>query len=88
MALLFQYFVFNFLRFEQGDLAVYRETIKWSAQSDRAPRFRSCPKCEQIFPFRTTRKLVIDIKYYQGTIQEYYDSRNYIAKISFNCSAI
>jgi 5-methylcytosine-specific restriction enzyme subunit McrC len=75
MALVFQYFVFNFLRAERKDLQVFREDIRWNAISTDDPSCLLLPNMQtDISVVTPDRKLVIDTKYYQETLSTYYGS--------------
>jgi 5-methylcytosine-specific restriction enzyme subunit McrC len=76
MALVFQYFVYNFLRIERNDLAVFREIINWKARSDKDTELSLLPEMRtDISVVTSDRKLIIDTKYYGETLSEYYGSQ-------------
>ena len=76
MALVFQYFVYNFLRIERNDLAVFREIIDWKARSDEDVRLSLLPEMRtDISVTNADRKLIIDTKYYGQTLTDYYGSQ-------------
>lgn len=73
MALVFQNFVYNFLRREREDLEVFREDIRWKASSIDDPEGSLLPKMQtDISVLTPTRKVIIDTKYYQQTLSSYY----------------
>jgi 5-methylcytosine-specific restriction enzyme subunit McrC len=76
MALVFQYFVYNFLRIERSDLTVFRENINWKADSNEDAKLSLLPEMRtDISVINADRKLIIDTKYYRETLSEYYGSR-------------
>jgi len=77
MALVFQSFVFNFLRLERPDLAPRVEYITWRVESETDPALALLPRMEtDISLVSQTDKLIIDTKYYAKTLQERYDKES------------
>lgn len=76
MALVFQYFVYNFLRVERRDLTIFRENINWNARSEEDKQLSFLPEMRtDISVVNADRRLIIDTKYYRDTLSEYYGSR-------------
>jgi 5-methylcytosine-specific restriction enzyme subunit McrC len=75
MALVFQYFVYNFLRIERDDLTVFRKNIQWKAQSSVDPQLSLLPQMQtDISVLSGDREIVIDTKYYRETVSEWHDT--------------
>jgi 5-methylcytosine-specific restriction enzyme subunit McrC len=77
MALLFESFVFNFLRTERPDLSIGRDHITWVAQSETDPQLAYLPIMKTDISVRSQRPpktLIIDAKFYRETFQSYFDS--------------
>lgn len=75
MALLFQHFVYHFLRRERPDFNVYREIITWSAQSEMDAKLSYLPQMEtDISAAKGQRKIIVDTKYFPETLSHRYDS--------------
>jgi 5-methylcytosine-specific restriction enzyme subunit McrC len=73
MALLFQYFVYNFLRLERRDLDVRRENIPWKIDSLSHGTRSLLPQMQTDISIKTsTRNVIIDTKYYRKTLREHY----------------
>jgi 5-methylcytosine-specific restriction enzyme subunit McrC len=76
MAYVFQYFVFNFLRIERSDIAVFREHLSWKARSGDDPKLALLPQLQtDISVLINNRKVIIDTKYYRETLSTHYDKQ-------------
>jgi len=76
MALVFQNFVYNFLKIERTDLTVFRENIQWKASSETDAKLSLLPTMRtDISINKVDRKLIIDTKYYIETLSEYFGSK-------------
>jgi len=77
MSLLFEKFVFNFIRHHRVDLAVTKEKITWDTDSDTSSEISFLPKMETDISVRSGETtLVIDTKYYTRTLSEYFESKS------------
>jgi 5-methylcytosine-specific restriction enzyme subunit McrC len=75
MARVFQDFLFNFMRIHQPDAQVRREQIGWKAHSLTDPGLALLPRMETDISLRRGGdRLIIDAKYYQKTLTDYYDA--------------
>jgi 5-methylcytosine-specific restriction enzyme subunit McrC len=75
MAALFEAFLYNFYRIECKQATVSRGNIDWCAVSEDDPSLVYLPLMRTDIVFkRPGRTLVIEAKYYQQTLQSYYDS--------------
>lgn len=73
MAYLFQYFVF--LRLERRDLNVQRENIPWRMDSLPDGTRSLLPQMQTDISIRaSTRKIIIDTKYYRKTLSKHHGS--------------
>lgn len=73
MARVFEEFLFNFYRTERPDLSIRKERISWSAEADDPSHLAYLPSMETDISLRNARTtLVIDAKYYQSTLTDYY----------------
>jgi 5-methylcytosine-specific restriction enzyme subunit McrC len=74
MAALFEEFVRNFYRHEQSDYQVSRKEIIWDASGPDGTYPAFLPKMQtDICLTSSKRVIVMDTKYYQEALQEYYD---------------
>lgn len=77
MARLFESFVRNFLRVERPELSVDSEELDWIASSDEDPELSLLPSMRTDISVRSCdRTLVIDTKFYEDTLQSYYDKQS------------
>jgi 5-methylcytosine-specific restriction enzyme subunit McrC len=75
MAKLFEDFIFNFYRIELPKMSAKRERIYWIASSKEDPQLHRLPTMLTDLVLRDNRRtVVIDAKYYEKTLQTYYDS--------------
>jgi len=73
MALVFQNFLFNFLRLELPDAKVKREQIGWRASSETDVELKLLPRMETDISLRRgSQYTVIDAKYYQNTLNQHH----------------
>lgn len=73
MARVFEEFLFNFYRTERPDLSIRKERISWLAEADDPSHLEYLPTMETDISLRGTNKtLIIDAKYYQNTLTDYY----------------
>ena len=71
MAALFEEFVRNFFTLEQNQYRVRREDIQWDIS---AGDINLLPKMQTDTSLKgSTRKIIIDTKYYRDTLDNYYD---------------
>ena len=76
MAVVFQDFLFNFVRLEMPAWKVRREKFGWRAQSETDPSLALLPQMEtDISLSRPGRHVIIDAKYYQSTLSNYYETK-------------
>jgi 5-methylcytosine-specific restriction enzyme subunit McrC len=72
MALLFQEFVFNFLRIERPDLNVRRENILWRLDPSLAVDTSLLPIMQtDVSMDAVDRHIILDTKFYRNTLTEY-----------------
>jgi 5-methylcytosine-specific restriction enzyme subunit McrC len=77
MALVFQYFIYNFLRRERSDLTICRENIHWKAVSKSDESLSFLPVMQtDISILRPGRRIIVETKYYKDTLSEYYGSES------------
>jgi 5-methylcytosine-specific restriction enzyme subunit McrC len=77
MALVFQHFVFNFIRIECPHLKVFRENIIWSAESELDDALSLLPRMQtDISIVVGGRRVIIEAKYYRDTLSEYYGAKS------------
>ncbi|MFC1779443.1 5-methylcytosine-specific restriction endonuclease system specificity protein McrC [Thermodesulfobacteriota bacterium] len=77
MALLFESFIFNFIKTERPDLNVRKEKIKWDATAENEEDLFYLPNMETDISVRSKEKaLIIDAKYYRKTMSSYYESES------------
>jgi 5-methylcytosine-specific restriction enzyme subunit McrC len=75
MAKVFQDFLYNFLRLQRIGTDVRREHIGWKARSVTDPKLTLLPRMETDISLRRPgSRLIIDAKYYQSTLADYYDA--------------
>lgn len=75
MARVFELFLFNFIRLEIPTWEVKRERIFWVAESASDSNLTLLPRMETDISLRRGREhVIIDAKYYQETMSEYYGS--------------
>lgn len=73
MAMVFQNFLYNFIRREVPGWQVRRENIQWDAESSTDPLLSLLPQMQtDITLCRGTEHKIIDAKYYQKTLAERY----------------
>ena len=78
MPKLFELFIFNFYRREQGRYRVTREIIDWDARSDDPEALWMLPQMRTDVTLRSPdRTVVIEIKYKQKSLQEYYGKESF-----------
>lgn len=72
MARLFEEFIRNFYKIEIPEAQVFREDLRWKMAGDT---HQFLPKMQTDISIKINeRKFIIDAKYYQETLQKYYDS--------------
>ena len=72
MARLFEEFIRNFYKIEVPEAKVFREDLRWKMAGET---HQFLPKMQTDISIKIhNRKLIIDAKYYQETLQKYYDS--------------
>jgi 5-methylcytosine-specific restriction enzyme subunit McrC len=77
MARLFESFIFTFVRVERPELAVSRDVLEWDASSNDDPELTYLPSMRTDISVRAPeRTLIIDAKYYEETLQQYYDRKS------------
>lgn len=77
MARLFESFIFNFILIERPELEVSRDVLKWDASSTDDPELLFLPSMRTDISVRAAgRTLIIDAKYYEETLQQYYDRKS------------
>jgi len=77
MARLFEAFVRNFLKIERPDLSIGSEELLWTAVSQDDPQLIMLPRMRTDITVRSAdRTLVIDTKFYENTLQTYFDKRS------------
>lgn len=75
MAKVFQDFLFNFIRLEVPTWEVKRERITWCATSGTDPTLELLPRMETDISLRRgSQHVIIDAKYYQNTLSQFYGS--------------
>jgi 5-methylcytosine-specific restriction enzyme subunit McrC len=75
MAKVFEDFLYNFLRLQRIGIDVRREHIDWKAHSVTDPKLTLLPRMETDISLRRPgSRLIIDAKYYQSTLTDYYDA--------------
>jgi 5-methylcytosine-specific restriction enzyme subunit McrC len=75
MARVFEDFVFHFYRIECPAFTVRKEMITWQASSASDPDLTFLPRMHTDISVRNAHQtIIIDAKYYQETLQHYYDS--------------
>lgn len=90
MAMLFQHFVFNFLRRERNDLEVFRERIMWQVDDKCSGNIALLPVMETDISVRCgSNRTIIDTKYYREPLSknrfgvEKFDSSNLYQLFSY-----
>lgn len=80
MARVFQNFLFHFIRIEVACWKVEREEIQWRAQSATDPSLALIPRMEtDISLSRPGQHVIVDAKYYQNTLSNYFDTKKFHA---------
>jgi 5-methylcytosine-specific restriction enzyme subunit McrC len=75
MARVFEEFLYNFLRIHRVGTDVRREQIGWRASSSTDPGLALLPRMVTDISLRQPgSRLIIDAKYYQETLSDYYDA--------------
>lgn len=75
MANLFEAFVFHFYRIEMPELKPHRDQIQWNFKSESTEHEAFLPRMRTDITLRDAQpKIIIDTKYYQETMQRYYDT--------------
>jgi len=78
MAMLFERFLFNFIRREIPNADVRRERIYWSARSESDPSLSLLPSMQTDISVRLQgRTIIIDAKYYEKTLQEHFGAQTF-----------
>jgi len=78
MAYVFQHFVFNFLRIECPDISVFRENIRWAAESESPASLSLLPQMQtDITLLKSDTKTIIDTKYYRETLSDFYGTSSF-----------
>ena len=78
MALLFQNFVYNFLKRERRDLRVFRENISWTIDAGSAGNPTLLPNMStDISVLQGGKHTIIDTKYYREMLSSFYGSQKY-----------
>ena len=78
MALVFESFVREFYRTEQTSFIVEPLTLNWDAREISAPGLGKLPAMRiDVFLRSTSRRIILDTKYYRSALQEYYDTQTY-----------
>lgn len=74
---LFEEFIFQFYKIEQSKFKVKREQINWQFSSDNDQALSYLPIMRtDISLLTSTEKIIIDAKYYQETLSEYYGKKS------------
>lgn len=77
----FQSFVFNFYRFEQSTYKVSSENIGWDIQEIDDVAYSLLPRMVTDITLKSdSRTLIIDTKYYEQTLQSYFDTDKFHSK--------
>lgn len=77
MARLYENFILNFYRIERPDLEVRREEIRWSATATDESALAYLPVMKTDISIRSGQQtLIVDAKFYQNTLSNYYDSES------------
>jgi 5-methylcytosine-specific restriction enzyme subunit McrC len=72
MARLFEEFIRNFYKIEVPEARVYREDLRWKMSGENGAFL---PKMQTDISIKLgNRKLIVDAKYYQETLQKYYNA--------------
>lgn len=80
MPYVFENFVRNFYKLEQSEFNVYRENIKWQLIPEKENDARYLPKMETDITLKsTTRKIIIDTKFYKEALKTRYDAEKIIS---------
>jgi 5-methylcytosine-specific restriction enzyme subunit McrC len=78
MALLFQNFVYNFLKLERRDLSVFRENISWTLDVGSPGNPALLPNMStDISVVQDGKRTIIDTKYYREMWSSFYGSQKY-----------
>lgn len=78
MALLFQNFVYNFLKRERRDITVFRESISWTVDAYSTGDLALLPNMStDISIMQRGKRTIIDTKFYRGMWSSFHGSKKY-----------